>query len=294
MKLIDALWDQIHDNEIGLINDYDLFKLYSALIKAKNYEGTKLHIRNSSPELSQFKRFRSSMIRKGFLRPAEREKSSVYRISGGATYSIEDYCCYADPFCYISHFSALQRYRLTNRNPQHLTLSTPNRSIWNKKRLSLIDAEISNQQEQIIALQLLKKISFKQKIKNRPILVHETSSPDETITIKNSATRIPKIGELFNQTLDKPQWCGGIIHVLEIWDTHAKDYLNEIIASISTTSSKIVKVRAGYILEERLGITDQRINKWVTAAERGSSRKLDPETPYNSFYSEKWMLSINV
>ncbi len=294
MKLIDAIWDQIQDNEIGLISDYDLFKLYVQLLKDRAYNGKPLRTFKTTPEINQFKRFRASMIKNRMLTPIRGVKSSVYNISGGKKYSVEDFCCYADPFCYVSHFSALQRYRLTNRNPTTITLSTPSRNIWNKCRLHFIDDELSNQKEQSIALHLLVKIGFRDKVMGRSILFHNTSSPCETIIIKNSSARIPVIGDLFVQTLDRPQWCGGIVHVLEIWKEHASTYIDEIISSVEKSTSKIVKVRAGYILEEYLNISDNRIASWVNSVGRGSSRKLDPAAPYMPVYSEKWMLSINV
>jgi hypothetical protein len=74
----------------------------------------------------------------------------------------------------------------------------------------------------------------------------------------------------------------------------AKSYLEEIIISVTSFPKKIIKVRAGYILDEVLNIEDKRIQQWLAAAQRGSSQVLDPETAFRSTFSEKWMLSLNV
>ena len=81
---------------------------------------------------------------------------------------------------------------------------------------------------------------------------------------------------------------------LEIWDYHAEIYLQEIIAAVNDYASSIVKVRAGYILTERMGLSDSRIEAWKRFAQRGGSRKLDPSRPYAPTFSEAWMLSLNV
>ena len=102
------------------------------------------------------------------------------------------------------------------------------------------------------------------------------------------------IGATFLDTLNDPNWCGGMKNVADVWRRNARQHREAIIAAIDASSEKIVRVRAGYLLEEVAGIEDTRIGAWVAAAQRGSSRKLDPSQPYAPRFSERWMLSINV
>jgi len=67
-----------------------------------------------------------------------------------------------------------------------------------------------------------------------------------------------------------------------------------IIDEVSQHGSKIERVRAGYILEDICKLNSDRIDGWVECAQRGGSRKLDPEGDYVPKFSEKWCLSLNV
>jgi predicted transcriptional regulator of viral defense system len=93
----------------------------------------------------------------------------------------------------------------------------------------------------------------------------------------------------------KPELCGGIYNVLDAYMEYAKRYLNLILDEINRNGNKIEKVRAGYILEERCDIKNNPIiESWKTFAQRGGSRKLDPDSEYDPEYSETWCLSINI
>jgi predicted transcriptional regulator of viral defense system len=94
--------------------------------------------------------------------------------------------------------------------------------------------------------------------------------------------------------LQKPAICGGMAHVIEVWQEHAAIYLNEIVTSIDKATSGLVKSRAGYLLEVKMGLRHEMIEKWKLLGQRGSSRKLDPSKPFASTFSETWMISINV
>ena len=106
--------------------------------------------------------------------------------------------------------------------------------------------------------------------------------------------RVATHGQIFLDMVVRPSWCGGISNVLKVWRRKANDYLDEIIDAVNEHEAKLPKVRAGYIFDEVLGVTDERVLDWRKFAQRGSSQKLDPEKPYAPIYSENWMLSLNV
>lgn len=72
----------------------------------------------------------------------------------------------------------------------------------------------------------------------------------------------------------EPDLCGGIYHILEVIEAHAATYLRLIINEIEQHSTKIDKVRAGYILEERLELKNPTLELWQNEMRRGGSRKL--------------------
>jgi len=94
--------------------------------------------------------------------------------------------------------------------------------------------------------------------------------------------------------LRNPSLCGGIYHVLDVYRENAKRYLRLIIDEVDRHGSAIDKVRVGYVLEERLGLTEPRVEKWIENVQRGGSRKLVADEPYKPVFSEKWCLSINI
>jgi predicted transcriptional regulator of viral defense system len=92
--------------------------------------------------------------------------------------------------------------------------------------------------------------------------------------------------------LTEPSLCGGMHHVLDVWENETNGF--EITAAIDQLDVKIVKVRAGYILSEVMDIDHPALHNWEKFAQRGGSRKLDPDAEYAPEFSERWMISINV
>ena len=82
--------------------------------------------------------------------------------------------------------------------------------------------------------------------------------------------------------------------MLDVWEREAEHWVPEIVESVDRIPRKIAKVRAGYILSELLETEHPAIERWEQFAQRGGSRKLDPEGDYLPSFSERWMISLNV
>ena len=130
-------------------------------------------------------------------------------------------------------------------------------------------------------------------VRKRPVQVHSTIRPTSFVQDRNSFTRVSTVGQLFLDTLLKPELCGGMPHVLDVWLEHAARHLDSIVEAVESCGSPIVKCRAGYILEERLEMQNPQVETWKACAQRGGSRRLDPSRPFSSEHSETWMISIN-
>jgi predicted transcriptional regulator of viral defense system len=114
------------------------------------------------------------------------------------------------------------------------------------------------------------------------------------VTVQGKPRRVATIGRTFLDMLREPGLCGGIYHVLDIFTEQAPRYLRLIVDEIDRHGTKIDKVRAGYVLAERLNLTHPAFAVWQTCAQRGGSRKLDAQADYSPRFSETWCLSINI
>lgn len=186
----------------------------------------------------------------------------------------------------------MQRYGLTDRSPEALHLTTPTRSVWNMLRDQKMVEDLGGPPDS--EHPLLLRLGFKGELRRRPVIVHESSHPAKPVEVRGEKTRITSIGRTFGDMLSEPALCGGIRHVIDIWERDAEQWVDQIIGEVDKMESKIVKVRAGYLLSEVLEIEDSRIAGWEQFAQRGGSRKLNPDAPYAPIYSERWMISLNV
>jgi len=226
---------------------------------------------------------------------------TVLRVTGIPDAPADEICCLVDPWCYVSHLSAMQLWGLSNRNSVELQITRPAKNLWNERAKKELKEELGDDYDNLllglISASARERVTFPKIVRRRRIHTFEPNYFGRSVETLDSATRVATVGQTFRDMLHEPGLCGGMSHVLDVWDQHAETHLDEIIETLSDPASKTTKialVRAGYILTERLALQDNRIDAWALAAERGGSRRLDPERPFHPSFSERWMLSLNV
>lgn len=227
----------------------------------------------------------------------------------------EEIVCMADPLCHLSHLSAMQRWGLTDRSPNVMTFTRPDRETARSRLLEIMENYPAAETSGISAVALrlagdpekvyrypqpperfrLRVVPHPERARQRAIQVMESRTPGDCVEMPDRPLRLATVGQTFLDMLQRPELCGGMSHVLEVCDVFAEHWRDEIIAAVNTCNKKVVRCRAGYILEERLGIRHKAIDQWkATAPQRGGNCKLDPSRDYAPTFSEAWMLSLNV
>jgi len=273
-----------------VITALDLHRLAQALFLARRWRGEPLQRLPQAWDERRTATLISHLIRSDALSADRDFAPGVYRVLEiEAPETAEQLACLVDPFCYVSYRSALHMHRLIGERPSPLHLSTPEAKLWKARHAELM-AGLEPDAEGLGPS--YGRISIGGKIRRRAVLLHETSTPTPVVEIDQA--RVSAIGPTFVDTLTEPGRCGGMAAVLKVWNRHARQHAPEIVEALDRSASKMVKVRAGYIFTERLAIETPAIAAWQAFAQRGGSRRLDPEQPYAPTFSERWMISLNV
>ena len=293
MNFTSGVENSILDNDLPVVTFYDFFVLGYRLFHEKTWKGETLKRLPHEWDQARAQNTIRRLAEKSALVPDSDFRSGVWRVTQATRAgSAEEVACIVDPFAYVSHLSAMQRYGLTDRSPQALHLTTPKRPLWNMLQNERLQKDMPGLDE--VERLILNRPGFKNKIRRRPIVLHASSHPWTPSPVRGEETRITSIGQTFADMLNEPLLCGGMHHVLDIWENEAEQWLSEIVVAIDHLESKIAKVRAGYILSEVMDIDHPALHKWEQFAQRGGSRKLDPDAEYAPEFSERWMISINV
>jgi len=185
---------------------------------------------------------------------------------------------------------------LTDRVPGALVITTASRQAWRvlaneKSRRDFEELPVYMAAD---VSQNLPHYKMPKKIRGRLVDTHESRFLGESDRLRSPAAAVSTIGQTFLDMLAAPQLCGGMPHVIEVWDNEFEAYAEEIITRIDADERSIVKVRAGYLIAEKFGISDDRVEEWKSLTQRGGSRKLDPKKPYLNKWSEDWQISLNI
>ncbi|MFD2578260.1 hypothetical protein ACFSTD_05760 [Novosphingobium colocasiae] len=144
------------------------------------------------------------------LAPDEDFKAGVWRVVQAAIApTAEEAICLVDPFAYISHLSAMQRYGVTDRSPEALHVTTPARTLWTHMRDVQMAEDYEDEPAQSLLPQL-SRIGIREQVRRRRVIIHESKHPAEPAPIAGSVSRIATIGRVFVDMLDQPLLCGGV------------------------------------------------------------------------------------
>ena len=290
--------------EIGRLNQpvvtgYQLGQLVFKLYQTKTYKGEKLnHVRRDCPDRQDYSRLVKKLLRAGVLQEQKPVLNpEVFMILGTGQLSTGEVACCVDPFAYISHMSAMEWHGLTDRIPKPLFISSPAPPDWKKFALNRMQKDLGSRESLDIyrnnRLPLLRRLSLT-KIGREIVHRHASLHSGAFTIVKNRPLRVATIGRTFLDMIREPDLCGGMYHVLDIYQEHVERYIQLVVDEIDRHGTKIEKVRGGYILEERLGLSHETIGKWAQFAQRGGSRKLYAHGEYSPRFSEKWCLSLNI
>ncbi|MCY4290233.1 MAG: hypothetical protein OXC72_00540 [Roseovarius sp.] len=271
-----------------VLTAWDLY----ALIR-KSYHDREREI----PASRSLHKVRGSLEKAGVVAP-DRDYKTHYRVINVTDLPADDIICLIDRFCHISHLSAMQNWGLTNRKSHELIITRPD-DLAVKAMLSDImkqEAKSAPWHHRDSAPSSspfhLGNIRHPGHVRRRAIKVRKSRRAGQSLKNRNGFSRIATIGQTFLDMLKQPALCGGMAHVIDVWSEHAITHLDQIIETVSSANSA-VKCRAGYIIDERLGVNDSRVEAWHACAQRGGSSRLDPRRPYVPRWSDKWMISIN-
>ena len=245
---------------------------------------------------SLYKEVLRSLSSSGLISPAKEFKTgTVFHLFGRNKPLPMEVACSIDPFAYVSHLSAMEYHGLTDRFPKILYLSTPPDKEWRELAAARMAKDLKEIQEdyrkaKLPALQFQKL----DRIEGVSVELVRRSHRGAFKTIQSPSIRVAMLGRTFFDMLREPELCGGMLHVVDTYRDYAGRYIKLIIDEVDKHGRPIEQARAGYLLEEVCELSSPLIDAWAIKAQRGGSRKLDPQAEYAPHFSERWALSINV
>ena len=293
-KLTEAVLAWLGEERRAVVTPYALFLALRPLYAPENRR--KLYLRSDVATTDDLRRVTANLSKTGGIELDPDYGRGVYRVPSVGESSADEVCALANPFGYISHLSAMHRWGLTNRRPEALHLTMPPASAAQPLVEQRMAADYGAPFSSLPLNQAVKLrfIRHPDTVRGRKISVYETRHPGQWLQVRDAQARLATVGQTFVDTVERPQYCGGMGHVIDVWREYAITYREEIIVAVDEIATPIAKVRAGYLLDDMLEQgDDSRIQSWVRFAQRGSSRVLDPARDFNTAHSEKWMLSIN-
>lgn len=257
---------------------------------------TQLAKEQTPPTLPLYREVVDVLLSFGLILPdKDFPRDTVFHLFGQTRPAAGEVACAVDPFAYVSHLSAMEFHGLTDRFSKILYLTTPTDTEWRNQAAASMEKRLGLQfaTYRDARLPLLRRLPA-ERIEGQRIELMRRSHRGAFKTIKSPPVRVATIGRTFLDMVREPGQCGGMQHVIETFRHNAARFLVLIVEEVQRHGNAIEKVRTGYLLDEICQLTHPLIDEWVQFAQRGGSRKLDPDADYAPYYSARWMLSVNV
>ncbi len=276
-------------NDKPVLTKFSFFRLIRQMYVES--PGKKLYLRHETPGQDDYTRLRLNLKKTGVIGADRDYGARVIRVLTVSDLPAENIICLVDPTCYISHLSAMQRWGLTDRSTDALLVTRPDSKTAAAQLQTYMTDALGEDNNTPYPLKIIKHPDL---VRRRPVHIYESKTAGKFLKNRSDDVRLSSIGQTFLDMLQKPDLCGGMSHIMDVWKEHAETYLDEIVATVDTATIGIVKSRAGYILEERLQLNHPSVGRWKALGQRGGSRRLDPSKEFAPTFSETWMISLNV
>ena len=279
----------LEENGKPVLTQFNFFQIVWRMYRESSDK--KLYLRQDPPSQDDYARLRLSLNKAGVIGADLDYSARGIRVLTVSDLPAEDIICLVDPTCYISHLSAMQRWGITDRSPDSLMLTRPDRKTAAAQLRDYRTEALGEDEANPFPLTI---VGHPARVRRRTVQMYESKTAGAFLKNRGNDFRLSTIGQTFLDMLQSPDFCGGMSHIIDVWEEHAETYLGDIVAAVDTATSGLVKSRAGYILEERLGLHHHGIEHWKAFSQRGGSRKLDPAKDFAPTFSETWMISLNV
>ncbi len=294
MKAVKAITLSLGDLDKRVVSKYQFGLIVNNVYRNKVYGGEPVNLQKDFAERSDVIKYLNQLLDEGVL-SHHKSLANVFILLGRSDVDPEDVACTVDPFCYMSHLSAMSYHGLTDRIPGKLFISSPPANAWRSFAKDQMLKDLGDDYGAYCENGLPMLVKTKM-LKISKVEVHCLSSKHLGAykSVRSRPLRVSTIGRTFLEMLRNPELCGGINHVLDVFEESGNKYLRLITDDIDQNGSPIDKVRAGYILDEVMGIDNDIVENWTKFAQRGGSRKLDSSYEYIADWSDKWKISLNV
>jgi predicted transcriptional regulator of viral defense system len=292
VRLTDALQKKmLSDYDKPVISYYSLVKMVAELYRNKSYDNLPIgKISTDYPSKGVIERNIEALVTRGVL--SEIPHYPVYAVSGRTAPSAQQIICVLNPFSYLSYLSAMEWHNLTDRIPKAIYITTCTQSKFRQLAKVLAEQDFPNTPH--LPGVPAKHHKLSKKLNDKIIHEHTSNKFQMKKELYNTGgIRVSSIGETFLDMLRHPEYCGGVNHILDVFAEHAQQYLPVIVRTINKQGVSIDKVRAGYLLEEKLKLKHPDFDEWKKHAQRGGSRKFIASSPYKNHYSSTWCISLN-